>query len=96
MRTPAFLAATFLALSLTACMGGSKYENDPMYDPGFQDGCATGTARTPGTPPSKPVRDQVSWDASEAYRAGWKAGYASCAPRGGGDIPGSDRDMGGR
>lgn len=91
----AALAATFLALSLAACTT-SQYDDDPFYDAGFSDGCETGTARTPGTPVTKPVRDQASWDASDAYRAGWKAGYSSCAPRGGADIPGSDRDMGGR
>ncbi len=96
MRAFAVLAATFLAVSLTACSSDSKYEQDPLYDAGFTDGCSTGTARTPGTPPSKPIRDQASWDQSDAYRAGWKAGYSSCSPRGGADIPGSDRDMGGR
>lgn len=96
MRVSAFFAAAVFAVSLTACVGASQYEDDPLYDAGFQDGCATGTARSPGTPPSRPVRDQTSWDQSDAYRAGWKAGYNSCAPRGGSDIPGSDRDMGGR
>ncbi|MBL9096050.1 MAG: hypothetical protein JNK07_03920 [Alphaproteobacteria bacterium] len=91
----AALAATFLVLSLAACET-SRYDDDPLYDAGFSDGCETGTARTPGTPVTRPVRDQASWDASDAYRAGWKAGYSSCAPRGGADIPGSDRDMGGR
>jgi len=95
MRATAILAATFLALSVAAC-GSTKYDADPLYDAGFSDGCATGTARSPGTPVTKPVRDQALWDQSEAYRAGWKSGYGACTPGGRGDIPGSDRDMGGR
>jgi hypothetical protein len=71
-------------LSLTAC-ATNDYEQDPLYDPGFQDGCATGTARTSGTPASKPVRDQQLWDQSDAYRAGWRSGYASCGPTSSGE-----------
>lgn len=95
MPTKSILAVAFLALALTAC-GGNKFDDDPLYDAGFSDGCATGTSRTPGTPVTKPVRDQQAWDQSEAYRAGWKNGYGACTPGGRGDIPGSDRDIGGR
>jgi hypothetical protein len=94
MRPALFLAAA-LSLALAAC-GTSKYENDPLYDAGFSDGCATGTARSPGTPVSKAVRDDALWDQSDAYRAGWKAGYGACSPGGRGDVPGADRDVGGR
>jgi len=87
----ASVSAVVLTIALTAC-GTSKYDSDPDYDSGFTDGCATGTARSPGTPASKPVRDQALWDASEAYRVGWKAGYSSCGPKAG-EIPG-DRDPG--
>ncbi len=90
-----FAVASVLAAALAAC-ATNKYENDPLYDAGFSDGCATGTARSPGTPVTKAVRDQLSWENSEAYRAGWKTGYGACTPGGRGDIPGSDRDMGGR
>lgn len=90
MRRSALIVASLLALSLTACIGNSKYEKDPMYDAGFSDGCATGTARTSGTPSAKAQRDDSAWESSEAYRAGWKAGYSSCAPSRG-DNPG-DRD----
>jgi hypothetical protein len=94
MRPALFLAAA-LSLALAAC-GTSKYENDPLYDAGFSDGCATGTARSPGTPVSKAVRDDALWDQSDAYRAGWKAGYGACSPGGRGDVPGAARDVGGR
>ena len=89
MRALGLIAASLLAVSLAAC-ADTKYDSDPMYDAGFTDGCATGTARSSGTPPSKAERDQAAWDSSEAYRAGWKAGYASCSPQRS-DIPG-DRD----
>jgi hypothetical protein len=39
------------------------------------------------------VRDEVEWKSSDAYRAGWKAGYGACNDRGGrGDTTGLDRD----
>jgi hypothetical protein len=37
---------------------------------------------------TKPVRDKQLWDVSEAYRAGWRAGYGSCSPASRGEIPG--------
>jgi hypothetical protein len=95
MPVTKFLAASLVAFALAAC-GTTQYDEDPLYDAGFSDGCATGTARSPGTPVTKPVRDQSLWDQSDAYRAGWKSGYGACTPGGRGDIPGSDRDMGGR
>jgi hypothetical protein len=52
--------------------------------------------RSPGAPPSKPVRDEAMWSQSDAYKAGWRGGYGSCSPGAKGDIPGSDRDIGGR
>jgi hypothetical protein len=79
MRSTVLFALALAAISLTAC-ATSEYEKDPLYDAGFQDGCATGTARNPGTPAGNPVRDQDLWDSSDAYRAGWRSGYGSCAP----------------
>jgi len=96
MRKAPLIAAVLAAAALAGCADTSKFESDPLYDAGFSDGCATGTARSPGTPVTKPVRDQKTWDISEAYRAGWKNGYGACTPGGRGDIPGADRDMGGR
>ena len=93
MRPLVLLAAA--SLSLAAC-GTSQYDDDPLYDAGFSDGCETGTARTPGTPVTKPVRDQSLWDTSDAYKAGWRSGYGACSPGSRGDTPGSDRDIGGR
>lgn len=95
MRIAAAVALIALVSALTAC-GTSKYDNDPDYDTGFTDGCSTGSARTPGGPPTKAVRDDQLWKASEGYRAGWKAGYSSCSPGARGDTQGTDRDMGGR
>lgn len=95
MRPQALLAVAAFILFLTGC-GTSKFDNDPDYDTGFSDGCATGTSRSPGTPASKPTRDEALWSQSEGYRVGWKAGYQSCSPGARGDIPGADRDIGGR
>lgn len=89
MRPFALVAAAALALAVAAC-GTSQHEDDPLYDAGFSDGCATGTDRSSGGPASKPQRDQELWDTSDGYRAGWKAGYGSCGPSAG-EIPG-DRD----
>jgi hypothetical protein len=87
MRLPTALCVAFAAFSLAGC-GTTQHDEDPYYDSGFSDGCETGTARTPGTPVTKPVRDQQLWDESEGYRAGWRAGYGSCSPASRGDIPG--------
>ncbi len=95
MRIAAVLTIAVFTLGLAAC-GTSKYDNDPDYDTGFSDGCSTGSARTPGGPPTKPVRDDKLWKDSDGYKAGWRAGYSSCSPGGRGDTPGSDRDIGGR
>ena len=89
MRPTLCLAAAVLMLTLGACAEG-KYDKDPLYDEGFSDGCSTGTARSSGTPAQKAVRDDELWSQSDAYRAGWKQGYAACAPNTHGD-----RDTGG-
>ena len=87
------LATAFMApLALVAC-STSQYQKDPMYDVGFSDGCATGTARAQGAPPSAATRDELEWKNSDAYRAGWKAGYGACNTSGNrGDTTGVDRD----
>lgn len=95
MRQVQRLAAIVAVIALSACASSSKYEQDPLYEAGFGDGCSTGTARAQGAPPSNPVRDQSDWDASDAYRAGWKTGYNSCSP-GGTDSTGSGRDPSGQ
>jgi hypothetical protein len=93
MRKSLFILAAVSTLTLSAC-ATTNYEKDPLYDAGFSDGCSTGTARTQGAPASKPIRDESDWKASDAYRAGWKAGYSSCAPQGGtrGDTTGKEYD----
>lgn len=95
MRVKALLAVTAFALVVAGC-GTSKFDNDPDYDSGFSDGCSTSTSRSPGSPATKATRDDALWAQSEGYRAGWKAGYQSCSPGARGDIPGADRDIGGR
>ncbi|MCE9523225.1 MAG: hypothetical protein K8S25_12440 [Alphaproteobacteria bacterium] len=87
MRLKTVAISTLLALSLAAC-GTGKFDDDPDYAGGFSDGCATGTARSTGTPTSKAVRDDALWRESEGYRVGWKQGYAACSPSNGGDVGG--------
>lgn len=82
MRRYQTLVAAVTATALAACATSSKYEQDPMYEAGFGDGCSTGTSRAQGSPPSNPVRDQNDWDNSDAYRAGWKSGYNACSSSG--------------
>jgi hypothetical protein len=79
MRLASFIAVSLMATALAAC-GTSQFEDDPLYDAGFSDGCATGTARSSGTPVQKAERDDQLWRESEGYRAGWKQGYAACSP----------------
>lgn len=95
MRAASLIAVAAFSLIVVGC-GTSKYDNDPLYDTGFSDGCMTGTSRSPGTPATKATRDDALWEQSDGYRAGWKAGYQSCSPGARGDIPGADRDIGGR
>lgn len=87
MRLNIIHAVTVLAFWLSAC-GTSQFEDDPLYDAGFSDGCATGTARSSGTPAQKAERDDALWRESEGYRVGWKQGYAACAPDPHGDVGG--------
>jgi hypothetical protein len=95
MRTKLVFATAIVATFLSGC-GTNKYADDPFFDAGFSDGCSTGTSRSPGAPPSKPIRDDKLWDISDAYKAGWKNGYGACSPGGRSDGTGSDRDIGGR
>jgi len=91
MRKTLILAALVAPVALTAC-ATSQYQNDPKYDMGYADGCETGTARSQGAPPSKPVRDEIEWKSSDAYKAGWKAGFNTCNTSGSRDTVGTDRD----
>lgn len=91
MRQSLILVAAITTLALAGC-ASSKYEKDPMYDAGFGDGCATGTARAQGGPPSTPVRDEQDWENSDAYRAGWKSGYSACSPNSRSDTYGTSSD----
>lgn len=82
MRRLAFLPILFLALALAACgLGRSEFEDDPAYKAGHSDGCWSATSEVPGDP-STITRDDEAWKESEAYRAGWKAGYSACTIRG--------------
>lgn len=76
------LALTLLlSLALAACgLGRSEHADKPDYKAGHSDGCWSATSQVPGDP-STVTRNDEAWKQSEAYRAGWKAGYSACAIR---------------
>ncbi|MAU62230.1 hypothetical protein [Parvibaculum sp.] len=81
MRRPFMPALLALALVLAGCgLGRSEYADDPDYKAGHSDGCWTATSQVPGDPESI-TRNEEAWKSSEAYRAGWKAGYNACVIR---------------
>lgn len=56
-----------------ADLGGQSYKDDPNYRLGHSDGCWAATSGKDGA-----TRNQDLYKSSDAYRAGWKAGYSSC------------------
>lgn len=76
------LALTLLlSLALAACgLGRSEHADKPDYKAGHSDGCWSATSQVPGDP-STVTRNDEAWKQSEAYRAGWKAGYSACTIR---------------
>ena len=53
--------------------GGSSYANTPEYASGHSDGCWAATSGK-----KKATRNEDLYKSSDAYRAGWKAGFNSC------------------
>lgn len=81
MRRLALPALLVLAVALAGCgLGRSEFEDEPDYKAGHSDGCWTATSQVPGDP-STVTRNEEAWNSSEAYRAGWKAGYNACTLR---------------
>jgi hypothetical protein len=77
----AFVCIIAVALALSACASRHKAEgsgNSPAYAAGYTDGCASGSARAEGAIGGD-TRDANLFKTSNDYRAGWRAGYASCA-----------------
>jgi hypothetical protein len=69
----------FTALALVArASGGTTANRDSAeYQAGYNDGCATGSARASRLE-QPPRRDQALFDTNADYRAGWANGYNVC------------------
>lgn len=67
---------------LAGCIGDGDetLRDDPAYGAGYNDGCQTGGTRGSGLPATRNRNDDL-WQSSEAYRAGWRAGYNACGPQ---------------
>ncbi|NWH09238.1 MAG: hypothetical protein HXY22_11450 [Alphaproteobacteria bacterium] len=75
MRLHLGLAA---ALFLSACSTGTDpaLSEDPAYQLGYGDGCTTAQVIAQGG--AKAVRRNPDYAGSDAYKAGWGAGYGAC------------------
>jgi hypothetical protein len=65
-----------LALFLCACAASPDRDN-PSYEAGFADGCATASAENPSIP-RNPQRDEALYAGDSNYRSGWISGHATC------------------
>jgi hypothetical protein len=67
-----------MALALVACASGPPANRDSAeYQAGYNDGCATGSARASRLE-QPPRRDRAFYDTNADYRAGWGSGYSVC------------------
>ena len=98
-RTPrATLGATWGAvlgaILLAGCTTGADIkalQESPGFQVGYNDGCLTSTEDGKSFS-SKQSRDSYAFENDDAYRAGWRQGYAQCSSSS--SIP--DSNNGGR
>ncbi len=100
-RTILLGAAIFSALALSACSTGINIpapegpvdKNSPVYDQGFQDGCAAVNVRyRKQSDHDDTARDDKLYAADPNYHAGWDFGFRKCEDKvdqGGLPIPGN-------
>ena len=98
MTNKTLARAGFLALVmpvLAGCMvfGSKANRNDPNFQAGYSDGCASATANGADYRTGGQVRDDALYKSSQPYRSGWGTGFASCNPRS--NPAGTDPNMGG-
>lgn len=76
--------AAFLALALAAgaCASDDALQlaEQPGYQAGYGDGCATAAEEDKSFSTIR-VRDEYEFDNDRAYRAGWRQGYLQCGSR---------------
>jgi hypothetical protein len=81
---PAIVFLIVLPLAACASSGSPANRESAEYQAGYNDGCATGSARASRI--EQPARrDQRLFDSNADYRAGWSSGYNVC---GAGASPG--------
>ena len=80
---------TFAAFSLilaitggcsTHYQSGERLEEEPNFQLGYGDGCATGSDEQKSFS-TKKTRDAYLFDNDRAYAAGWRQGYLSCGSK---------------
>ena len=59
---------------------GVLLSDEPSFQAGYGDGCATGVEEDKSFSRKK-VRDSYLFDNDRAYRAGWRQGFLSCSQR---------------
>ena len=85
-RTPrptlgAAWCAAMGAMLLAGCTTGADIkalQESPGFQVGYNDGCLTSTEDDKSFS-SKKSRDAYAFEHDEAYRAGWRQGYAQCS-----------------
>jgi hypothetical protein len=96
-----FAAGLFSAFALSACSSvgdipappGQVDKNSPIYDQGFQDGCAAVNVRyRKQSGHDDTARDDKLYASDANYHAGWDFGFRKCEDKvdqGGLPIPGN-------
>ncbi len=84
-----------MAAVLAGCMvfGSKAHRNDPNFQAGYSDGCASANANGANYRTEGRVRDDALYKTSQDYRTGWGTGFAACNPRS--NPAGTDPNMGG-
>ena len=81
---PLILASFVLSAGvLSGCTtlgDGENLSEEPSYQAGYGDGCATGIEEDKSFSTSR-TRDEYLFDNDRAYRSGWRQGFLSCSQR---------------
>jgi hypothetical protein len=73
--------------------GSKAHRNDPNFQAGYSDGCASANASGADYRTGGRVRDDALYNSSQTYRSGWGTGFASCNPQS--NPAGTDPNNGG-
>lgn len=77
---PKTIAPALIALLLTGCTETLlKADSSPAFVDGYNDGCATGSAKLdPNATPNHPVKNAARYNAEPDYANGWQNGLREC------------------